>query len=362
MIVFISLYFSIFLHTFFPVYEPVKIGLLIADKSRIGQEAIDATQVAFNEANKNGGYNGRPFELIVRSCEGPWGVGSKASVDLVYEDEVWAILGSLDGRNAHLAEQVTAKSQVVFMSTRASDPSLSRAYVPWYFRVIPDDLQQAHALIKAMVNKQHEQSILILTTEEYDAKSGAEVFLKTAVDLGIMTPKLFNIQNDHSNDDELLSKVNEQNLSAIVLYGAPVNYFSILKKIKSIQTEVQVYASSSAFSDLDELTSHPELSENLAAVSPNFWYTVNGKNFINNFKSTYGYSPGIIGAYAHDGALLMIRVIRMAGLNKQNICNELKRTVFDAPLIGTVSFDQHGNTRASTGMIRIKEGRPSPYK
>ena len=34
-----------------------------------------------------------------------WGAGSKESVSLVYEDQVCAIIGTLDGRNGHLAEQ-----------------------------------------------------------------------------------------------------------------------------------------------------------------------------------------------------------------------------------------------------------------
>ncbi len=83
-------------------------------------------------ANERGGFNGSPFKLVVRTTEGPWGAGSKESVGLVYEDEVRAIVGSLDGRNAHLAEQVVAKSHLVYMETKATDPTLSQAYVPWF--------------------------------------------------------------------------------------------------------------------------------------------------------------------------------------------------------------------------------------
>ena len=76
--------------------EPVKIGLLIPDSSQV--RIIQAAEQAIEVANANGGLNGRPFKLVVRSTEGPWGAGSKESVSLVYDEDVRAIVGSLDGQ------------------------------------------------------------------------------------------------------------------------------------------------------------------------------------------------------------------------------------------------------------------------
>ncbi len=67
---------------------------------------------------------------------------------MVFEDEVVAIMGSLDGRNAHLAEQVATKTRIAFLSSWATDMTLSQAFVPWYFRCIPNDQQQASSLIE----------------------------------------------------------------------------------------------------------------------------------------------------------------------------------------------------------------------
>ncbi len=113
--------------------DSIRIGLLIPDQQTLS--AKHGAELAIRRANDKGGYSGKNFKLITRSVEGPWGAGSKESVNLVFEDEVVAILGSLDGRNAHLAEQVATKAHIVFLSTRATDPSLSQAFVPWYFRL-----------------------------------------------------------------------------------------------------------------------------------------------------------------------------------------------------------------------------------
>jgi len=82
----------------------IAIGLLLPDRSH--WKVAEAATLAIEEANSKGGYKQHKFELVIRTAEGLWGAGSKESVSLVYEDHVRAIIGSLDGRNGHLAEQV----------------------------------------------------------------------------------------------------------------------------------------------------------------------------------------------------------------------------------------------------------------
>jgi ABC-type branched-subunit amino acid transport system substrate-binding protein len=91
----------------------VKIGLLIQDNNSLA--ARYGAELAIRKANETGGFRGKQFRLITRSMEGPWGTGSKQAVDLIDGENVCAILGSHDGRNAHLVEQVSAKERIVFL-------------------------------------------------------------------------------------------------------------------------------------------------------------------------------------------------------------------------------------------------------
>lgn len=106
----------------------IKIGLLIPDSKSTA--AVQGAELAVRVANEKDGLNGRHFELIVRSMEGPWGTGSKEAVSLIFEEKVWALLGSHDGRNAHLVEQAATRSIVVFVSAWTGDPTLSQAFIP----------------------------------------------------------------------------------------------------------------------------------------------------------------------------------------------------------------------------------------
>ena len=116
----------------------IKIGLLIPGSKSIA--AVQGAELAVREANEHGGLNGQYFQLVVRSMEGPWGTGSKQVVDLIFNEKVWALLGSHDGRNAHLAEQAATKSATVFVSAWSGDPTLSQAFVPWFFNFVPNNI------------------------------------------------------------------------------------------------------------------------------------------------------------------------------------------------------------------------------
>ena len=131
--------------------ETINIGLLVQDKSSLA--AKQSAELAIKMANNDGGINGCQIQLLTKDMEGPWGTGSKQAIKLVFEDKVWALLGSHDGRNAHLVEQAATKSIVVFISAWSSDPTLSQAFVPWFFNCVPNDRQQADAMTEEIFNK-----------------------------------------------------------------------------------------------------------------------------------------------------------------------------------------------------------------
>src|SRR5664280_296593 len=156
--------------------KTVKIGLLISDNNSLS--AVHGAEMAIRKANEQGGYRNKPFQLVVRSMEGPWGTGSNQAVSLIFEDNVCALMSSGDGRNGHLIEQVAAKTRIVYLSSWASDPTLAEAFVPWYFSCAPTDIQQADALIEEIYDKRKLTKIVAVSGNDYDSKLALENFVK----------------------------------------------------------------------------------------------------------------------------------------------------------------------------------------
>jgi ABC-type branched-subunit amino acid transport system substrate-binding protein len=199
--------------------DKIRIGLLLPedpDKDLLSRSALNGAELAIEITNKNGGYKDTEFELVVRTADGLWGAGSKASVDFVHDDNVLAIVTAVDGRNAHLAEQVASKSQVVQIATRATEETLSQAYVPWFFRIVPNDRQQAEVLIDEIYINQKLNNVHLLFEPGYDYENGAKTFRKSLKKRGF---KLNGYSTFPSSQEEISSAIKE-NTEALVVFGS----------------------------------------------------------------------------------------------------------------------------------------------
>ena len=156
--------------------DTIKIGLLIPDNKSLA--ARQGAELAIRKANQKAGSNGNHFSLVVKSLEGPWGTGSKQAVSLIFDDKVCAIMGSCDGRNAHLVEQACTKARVVFLSAWSGDPTLSKAFVPWFFNCVPNDLQQSDSFIEEIYKKRKLKRIAIIIDNSYDSELCRREFYK----------------------------------------------------------------------------------------------------------------------------------------------------------------------------------------
>ena len=100
-------------------------------------------------------------------------------------------MGSLDGRNAHLVEQVAAKTRIICLSAWATEMTLSQAFVPWHYRCVPNDDQQATSLIKEIYYERKIINVAIIGTEDYDSRNAVHSFIETATLMNVPLPKQF---------------------------------------------------------------------------------------------------------------------------------------------------------------------------
>lgn len=237
--------------------DPVKIGLLIQNKSSLA--AKQGAELAVKMANKRGGLNGRAFQLVVKSMEGPWGTGSKQAVDLIWEDEVCALIGSHDGRNAHLVEQAATKSIVVFISAWSSDPTLSQAFVPWFFNCVPNDKQQADALVNEIYGKRKLSGIAVISDNAYDSNLASKNFMMSLKEARKPQPVQYRYEDYASRMDELADQISKKNVKAITLFCSPSASLKLIRLFKKHRLQLPVFG---PISVLDEnALSQVELQE-----------------------------------------------------------------------------------------------------
>lgn len=336
--------------------DTIKIGLLIPDKEALA--AKHGAELAIRKAKRRGGYSHLPFQLVVRSTEGQWGAGSKESVSLVFEDEVVAIMGSLDGRNAHLAEQVAAKTKILFLSSWATDMTLSRAFVPWYFRCIPNDKQQAISLIQEIYIKRKIKNIAIIGTDNYDSRNAVNTFIKAAKLMNVGPPEQFLYKVSGRNFQEIFAEIEKNSIEAILLFGKPAFASEIIPLFQQYNTKQPVFGSLSILDDQKASSPDWSILEDIIMISSGQWFTEKGKAFQKEFQKVYGYQPGPAAAYAFDGINVIIEVIKNAGPDRDKIIDTFSKIDYKDGITGEIQFDKNGNRIGKVGLMIINDGNP----
>ena len=337
-----------------PATAAIKIGLLIPEPEAIA--AKHGAELAIREANEKGGYSDLSFHLVVRSTEGPWGAGSKESVSLVFEDEVVAILGSLDGRNAHLAEQVAAKTRILFLSSWATDMTLSRAFVPWFFRCIPNDDQQAVTLIQEIYYNRDLINVAIIGTEDNDSRNAVQAFVKTASSMNVPTPKQFLYQSFTQNIHEILREIDQYDMEAIVLLGKPALASEIIPLLQQRSMIQPVFGSLSITDDQSASDPDWDILKEMNLVSSCHWFSEKGITFQKVFQKSFGYQPGAAAAYAYDGINVIIEAIKKSGPDRSKIIDIFGEINYKTGVTGEIQFDPDGNRKGIPDLMTIREG------
>jgi branched-chain amino acid transport system substrate-binding protein len=335
--------------------KSVKIGLLVSTNKSVS--ARQGAELAIQKANQDQVQTSISFKLVVKSMEGPWGTGSKQAVDLIFEDKVVALIGSHDGRNAHLVEQAATKARIVNISAWATDPTLSQAFVPWYFGVIPNDIQQATALINEIYIKRKINKIAVLSDNSYDSKQASTFFIRTAKLEGKNEPFIFIYDSLIHDFKDLLNRIGNSEVDAIILFGEPSSSALVYKQIREKKMNQPVFGSINLLGEIPESDLNITDFEGVTLPLCGLWFTAEGLAFQQEYKKKYGSEPDPAAAYSFDAVNLIIEAVKNGKTEYNDIQEWLLKVKYDG-VTGLISFDEKGNRIFNNEMMMIKNGSP----
>jgi branched-chain amino acid transport system substrate-binding protein len=336
--------------------KSVKIGLLIPDSKSVA--AKQGAELAIRKANENGGLQGHPFRLVVRSMEGPWGTGSKQAVDLIFNEKVWALLGSHDGRNAHLVEQAATKSIVPFVSAWTGDPTLSQAFVPWFFNCVPNDIQQAEALAEEIYNKRRINKVITISDTDYDSNLAFSNFLKEIKLEQKADPLQFRYEDYSEGINEMMGQIERSDAGCIVLFCNPSVSLEIFRQIRQRKMSLAVFSSPYLLNENELSDQELKSYDNDLLFTAPKWSGPKYRDFVEGYQELYGNLPGIVAAYAYDGMNLLIEAIRNAGTSERELIQKSLEKICYEGVTGPISFDKMGNREGPYFVTMVNNGIP----
>jgi branched-chain amino acid transport system substrate-binding protein len=150
--------------------DGLRIGLL-ESSGPLAEDLAQGVKLAVEELNANGGVDGRRIELfLLPRSRGPWSDGASSMAEFVYEKEPVALIGPTTRANAHLAAQIATKKRIPVVAL-SFGRSITRVMDPWIFRGVPEDDEQAQALLRWAFSEPEEKRVLLVVPAGRDGEA-----------------------------------------------------------------------------------------------------------------------------------------------------------------------------------------------
>lgn len=335
--------------------QPVRIGLLLPDQNSVS--AKNGAELAIQKANQLAGPDDPYFKLVVRSMEGPWGAGANEAIQLIFEDKVCAIVCSVDGRNAHLAEQAATKSQVVLLSAWSGDPTLSQAFVPWFYNVAPNYIQQAAILTEEILHKQKIRHLTAVVDNQYDSKSALNFFISKFRESGAALSGQWTYTNRENELPELAEHLRKTNTEGLILFVKSRTALKIIDYLRQKNIRPAIFAPLFVFNENELSVKDYLIFENVVMISSEHWFNLKAQSFRDDFRNIYGHLPGNAAAYAYDAIQMLTTAIGKGGTSREKIQQALSKISCEG-ITGTFQYDSKGNRVGNISLVSIKNGLP----
>ncbi len=325
----------------------------------LGIKMLQGARLAVEQANARGGYRGRaPYELVIRNDNGNWRSSGREVITLTYRDSVWAILGTVDGANSHIAIRAALKAEVPVMNTADTDPTFVETAIPWVFRNITDDRQMCYLLADFAFKRLGLKRVAALRVVNRYGRISIDECRDAATRLG--HPFVAELQYEEGDTDfrPQLERIRSLNVDGVITYGNSRESALLLRQMRDLGMNQWFLGSDRMVTQefLDIVGPH---AGNVAAGFP---YDPTSRDsthlqFVEDFRAKYGEDPETYAAHAYDGTNMLIDAIARAGLNRARIRDELAAVEEYVGVTGRQEFDAVFSDRSPAVLATVRDGR-----
>ena len=340
-----------------------------------GQRMLHGAQMAVDEWNAAGGYGGKPFKLMLHNDydnwqaktvygnDRPtdpaiWGAASDEVVKMVYDDQDWAIFGSISSESTHIALRVALRAEIPIVNSASTDPTIPETYIPWYFTDLQDDRVQAFTLARHIYSELGLKRIALLRVNERYGRFGVPKFRDASRRLGhpvAIEQKFFPGDTDFSHQ---LKVIQSSRVDGIVLWTDEKEAAGILKQMRAMGMKQRVFGSHRTLG-ATLLSEAGPAAEGFEAAFP-YDPTRNDPrwtNFAAQYRAKYNEDPGQFSALAYDAMNQLLQSICRAGLNRARIHDALAEIDSYDGVTGHMVYDPNQKNVSPMYIGTVKDGQ-----
>ena len=324
----------------------------------LGRMMLNGATMAIDEANAAGGYGGKPFKLMVHNDGALWGASSNEVVKMTYDENVWAMLGSVGADSTHIALRVSLRSELPIVNTVATDPTIPETIIPWVLTAIQDDRVQGYTLARRIYTELGLSRVALLRVNERYGRFGIIKFKDASRRLGhpvVLEQKYMPGDTDFHHQ---LSVIQDSNVDAIVLWADQIPAGNILRQMHEMGMKQPVFGAFRAYGN-EMLRIAGPAAEGLEFVFP---YDPTrddplAVSFRARFTKRFEKAPDAFASLGYDGMRILLDAVCRAGLNRGRIRDALYGLERYRGVTGEMVFDPNAKNIAPLYLGKIHNGK-----
>jgi ABC-type branched-subunit amino acid transport system substrate-binding protein len=339
-----------------------------------GLRMLHGAQLAVEEWNASGGYGGKPFRLMLHNDydnwqakavygeDRPtdpaiWGSASNETVKMVYDDQDWAIFGSISSESTHIAIRVALRAEIPVVNSASTDPTIPETYIPWYFTDLQDDRVQCLTLARRIFTESGLKRVAILRINNRYGRFGVLKLRDAARRLGhpiVIEQKFLPGDTDFTR---ALKVIQSSRADAIVIWADEIPTAGILKQMRALGMKQRVFGSYRTVGP-ELLAQAGDAAEGFEAVFP-YDPTRNDPKWIafeQRFEARFHEPPEQFASLAYDAMNALLESICKAGLNRARIHDALANIENYDGVTGQMAFDPNQKNVAPMFLAKVHNG------
>jgi len=349
-----------------------------------GLRMLHGAQLAIEQANQRGGYGGKPFRLMIHDdynnwqrgaeygAERPtassiWGSPSDEAVKMIYDDQDWAIFGSINSESTHIILRVALRGEIPIVNSASTDPTIPETYIPWYFTDLQDDRVQSYTLARHIFTELGMKRVALLRVNNRYGRFGVIKFRDAARRLGhpvVIEQKFMPGDMDFRRQ---LRVIRDSRADAIVLWTDEEPAGKILLQMQELGMKQRVFGSYRTLGP-EMLNLAGPAADGFEAVFP---YDPTRSDprwiqFSKTYQARFQEGPEQFAALAYDAMNILLQSICRAGLNRARIQDALDQVDRYDGVTGPMSFDPLNKNVSPMYLATIRDGRityrPAPME
>lgn len=350
------------------VKEPIKIGfigVLSGDATSYGETEKNATELALEEINSNGGINGRVLNIVYEDgkCNGK--DATNATQKLIDIDKVKVILGGTCSAETLAMAPITEKNKIILFSSFSSNPEITNSG-DYVFRNSPSDIDVAK-LDAETISKSFKKVAII--SENTDYSQGVRAVMKSIFEKGAIEIVADEVYSGSVSDFRtILAKI--RSTKPEVLYVNPGTSGKaggvIVKQARELGLTMPIHGNFSLGTQ-DSLSVGGKFMDGVV-ISDSSKLSDSGNTLLIKYKNKFGKMPAVdlLMTAAYDRVYLIKDAISKNGYDTDGIRDYLYALKNYNGTLGNYNFDKNGDIVGmgeGVGFSNyvIKDGKKLPY-